>query len=849
MPFLAPLVGLIGTALAGGTITAFSAIFAGVSVGLGFVQSNKKQKQPERQAQVAQMSLGEGPREAIFGKAMTGGRLMQVWNDGTKNEFETLVIKLADHECNDYEGFLIGEDYYGAEANGAHSSFTVGGTPHLYIYFQSGAAGQTVPSAITSVSGSEWPSTAKMVGCAHVIVRYKFNEKVWPGGRPQFKWYMGGLKCYDPRKDSTVAGGSGSHRWDDQSTYEYTQNPILLAYNYRRGVWNNGELMVGRGLSAYRCPPEAVIADANICDELVPQLSGPDLVRYDCGRVVRADEPFIDVMTSFAEACGGMLVQRSGRLEIAAGAPQSSVFSFTDDDLVPGEPRDFLGWLKEDERCNTVVPRYLEPTQFWNSTSAPIRRDNADVTADGRPFEKIIELDSVFVNSQAQRLAEIERRKARLERTAAVTLPPRACNVEAGDVVTLTSNRYLGGDAVKWWVMRDDDMPSCRKRLTLREYDDSIFDWTAASDEIAPGEIAPATTPPGALTLASPDVSAVRVSGVPVLQFTWTGTTDPAINRIVVEVRVAGDTETATTIIADPSVGLENIFNGIVPATAMELRARPDSDDKSRETTWTSWIAETTLTADYSGGGFLLGSASDIESTPAGGLSATNVQAALNELDSEKQPLDGDLTAIAALTTTSFGRSLLTETNAGSLRTTAGLVIGTDVQAYSANLAAFAGLSLVADRLPYANGTGTLALATFTAFGRSLIDDADALAARTTLGLEAGWQTYTPTVTSGTGTITSQLYAACRYEQRGKTVTANFFVYIVTNGTAGQSIDFTLPVAAYSSMNSIGTGRGAGGEMLQAVVGASTLVCVDTDNLYPGADATAIYASVTYEAA
>ncbi len=91
--------------------------------------------------------------------------------------------------------------------------------------------------------------------------------------------------------------------------------------------------------------------------------------------------------------------------------------------------------------------------------------------------------------------------------------------------------------------------------------------------------------------------------------------------------------ETATTIIADPSVGLENIFNGIVPATAMELRARPDSDDKSRETTWTSWIAETTLTADYSGGGFLLGSASDIESTPAGGLSATNVQAALNELE------------------------------------------------------------------------------------------------------------------------------------------------------------------------------------------------------------------------
>jgi len=39
------------------------------------------------------------------------------------------------------------------------------------------------------------------------------------------------------------------------------------------------------------------------------------------------------------------------------------------------------------------------------------------------------------------------------------------------------------------------------------------------------------------------------------------------------------------------------------------------------------------------------------------------------------QPLDSDLTAIAALSTTSFGRGLLTETNASSIRTTLGLGI------------------------------------------------------------------------------------------------------------------------------------------------------------------------------
>lgn len=41
--------------------------------------------------------------------------------------------------------------------------------------------------------------------------------------------------------------------------------------------------------------------------------------------------------------------------------------------------------------------------------------------------------------------------------------------------------------------------------------------------------------------------------------------------------------------------------------------------------------------------------AGDVVNTPAGNISATDVQAAINELDTEKQPIDSDLTAIAAL--------------------------------------------------------------------------------------------------------------------------------------------------------------------------------------------------------
>jgi hypothetical protein len=119
------------------------------------------------------------------------------------------------------------------------------------------------------------------------------------------------------------------------------------------------------------------------------------------------------------------------------------------------------------------------------------------------------------------------------------------------------------------------------------------------------------------------------------------------------------------------------------------------------------------------------------------------------------------------------------------------------------------------------------------------------------IDLSTGWASYTPTVTAGSGSLTS-VSAVGRYKQIGKTVFFALTITITTNGTAGTNVLASLPVTASSAAGvyHVVAGRALiAGSMLQGAISPSgtTIDIRLYNNAYGGANNELLAVAGSYE--
>lgn len=605
-PVIAPLIGLGGLGLVGEAIVGI-----GLSFGVSYL-ARKLQPQPSNQAaQGMQLSLSynaNGPRQIAFGLAASAGSLVYHNTYGPNgNDYVQLVFKLADSPCTSLESvFIDGKKCtLGAEVTtGNQTGYTVDEYPGvMWIKFHEGAWDQAADADLVAkaTGTSGWSTNNRGRGVCYVRVTLKYDAEKYKNGIPPFLFVFKGAKVYDIRKDST-AGGSGAHRWGDESTYEWTDNPAVCLYNYKRGIYVNGKKVGGMNVPGVSMPVDVWTAAANACNESVNLKAGGSEKRYRLNGIVDVDSEHATVVRDMVSTMAGTLADASGVFKLYAGVSRAPVLTITDDDLISNAPVKFVPKLSRSGLVNAVFGSFNDPEKLYQSSSLPPRISPDDEEADGGvELTENYSLAYVSSQTQGQRILEILRRKGRYQRSLSQTLCAKAAMLESGDWITFNSKRY-GFEGVTFEVTlgtlnRDATVP-----VELREVSAGIYPWSAASDELDP--LNPHDVGPGGERFSTVQVSGlfpvVITTGTsiqrPGLRIEWTPVDDATVTTLELEYRQVGTEAVLKDTIFDPTVGQYTFTTGIQSGVEYEARMNLITAPP-RATVWSAWKPTDTSTA------------------------------------------------------------------------------------------------------------------------------------------------------------------------------------------------------------------------------------------------------------
>lgn len=618
----APVVGLFG-AFAGwlGSGGILSGIVGGVlklGIGLGasyLAQSLLGRKQSQRAAGGSSGKMQSGgtvPRSFILGRAMTAGSLVYVdeWGeaDKTPNAFVTMVIALSDLPVKGLaEVWVNGSKvtYIQPSSNVgmgvAIPEYRNGDKDHLWIRFHDGSQTEADSFLVSKFEGHPsrpWNATFVGHGVAYAVITARVSETLW-SGYPQPKFVLDGIWQYDVREDSS-AGGDGAQAWGDPASWSAaSRNPIVQAYNVVRGIRFDGKWVFGgQTVGGYQLPISTCSAAMNVCDVAVGKMGGGTEPQYEAGGEVTFDTEPADLLEELMKSCNGRMAEIGGIYKPRAGAPGTSIFHFTDDDILSTDPQTLEPFPSLAAVINAVTAKYVEPREGWAVKDAPPLYSPAlELQDDGRRQVAAVTYGMVSSGTQTQRLMKSARDEVRRFRQHAIPMPPDAFLLEPNDFASWTSKR--NGYVTKLFrIDAVQDLANLNIGLNLTEVDPSDYSWLPSVDErpIVSGPTA-IVRPPAQVIVdfsASPmmilgDLGRAKAG----IRLAWDPDIDD-VNGVQFEIRLASD---GTMIYQGETdrwdAGAIIISQNLTGLTAYQVHARyrPASP---RDTAWSGWLNVTT---------------------------------------------------------------------------------------------------------------------------------------------------------------------------------------------------------------------------------------------------------------
>jgi hypothetical protein len=422
-----------------------------------------------------------GAADIVYGEIRKGGT--KTYHETTGDgKFYHYFLTLAMHEVEEIGDIYINDKVATIDADGFVTSQDW--SSKILIKKFTGASNQNIYSSLGSLNNKpeNWTSTFKGQGVACLYVRLEYDSDVFQSGMPLITSVVKGKKVYDPRKDSTSSAynsslGVSTHRTATSSTWQYSDNPALVMRDY---------LTSNQGVNALQdqIDDDMVATAANDCANT--GIVGAEENSFSIDGSVNTGKTKISNLNSIIQTFNGTLFWAQGKFRMLAGAYHEPTISnaFTLDDV-----RSSISIQTRHSRrdlVNTVRGTFNDKDNRWIATEFS-QVQLADMSEDNN-IESVLDLQLPLVtkSAAAQRLAKQILYTSREQITLTAKFSARAYQLQVGDTIKLTMDRYGWTDKifmVKAWKSSSADGSPLEIEMTLQETSSTAYQWSVSADE------------------------------------------------------------------------------------------------------------------------------------------------------------------------------------------------------------------------------------------------------------------------------------------------------------------------------------------------------------------------------